>query len=57
MIKLSMTVYGCDLYIDGDEAKAKLANGCIESMVESAFGIKPDWYYKAKARHALGIDS
>lgn len=55
MTKLKAKIYGCDLYIDGDEHRAEQADEALKTMYEETYSIKPDWYYKAKAKAALGV--
>lgn len=49
-----MTLFGHDLYIDGDAVDTESANAVIIELLDERFN-KPDWYYRAKARDALGL--
>jgi len=56
-------LFGRTLYIESKEdyegeAKdyASMAGEAINKAIKAQFDMKPDWYYKAKARHTLGLD-
>ena len=53
MEKLNINFMACNLYIDGSAEDASLAEECLKELLEERFN-KPDWYYKAKAKNALG---
>ena len=53
MEKLNIRFRNCELYIDGSAEEAKIAEECLRELMEDRFN-KPDWFYKAKAKHALG---
>lgn len=56
MEKLSISCFGLDLYVDGDVADAERVSSLLRADIDEVYGIKPDWYYKAKAKNALGLE-
>ena len=55
MTKLKTMFRSCAVYIDGDADEAEMADAELEGMMKLAYE-RPDWYYRAKARHRLGLD-
>jgi hypothetical protein len=51
--KKSITFLGKPIYIEGEKEIVDMFLDFLHTMTTEP---KPDWYYKAKARHALGLD-
>ena len=56
MEKLKITCYGLDLYVDGDKNDEGRVGEFLKQKIVEVCCLKPDWYFKAKSRHALGLE-
>lgn len=54
MEKLTVSFQGHDLYVDGEPEDAKMISENLTRVIKDSYDLKPDWFYKAKARNTLG---